>query len=410
MKVIQTEELVENRESHKPALIKSWCMNPEEGALRQASQLASLPFIFKHVALMPDTHLGFGMPIGGVVALEGVVGPNLVGVDIGCGMVSSKSSLEGIEKAQLQKIVDQIKIRIPVGFSRHIEPNPFRMPSANGIRNPHSIVYEEYEDACYQVGTLGSGNHFIEIQEDEQGKIWIMIHSGSRNIGFKVAKHYNDLAKELNEKWFSTVPKEYDLAFLPLDTVEAKNYLEEMEFCLEFAKANRDFMLDVVQEILSGFTGCSFEESINIHHNYAATENHFGKNVVVHRKGATSAKEGEMGIIPGSQGSSSYIVRGKGNRESFMSCSHGAGRKMGREHAKRTLDLAEEQAKLEARGILHSVYGVGDLDEAEGSYKNIDVVMAEQRDLVDIAVKLEPMAVVKAPGEQSRRRKKNRGK
>ena len=378
-------------------LIKTWCGEPEQGALDQAINLSLLPFVFRHVALMPDTHFGYGMPIGGVVATQGVVSPNMVGVDIGCGMCAVRTSLSEIAEDKLKGILRAIRTRIPVGFNHHKSSNPSRMPFENHIKiEEMPIVSREYDSATYQVGTLGGGNHFIEIQKDEEGRVWIMIHSGSRNLGLQVAKHYNNEAKRLNELWHSAVPVKHDLAFLPLETEEAVSYLEEMNYCLSFAEKNREFMLEVIKEIVYGFTGgCEFDFDVNIHHNYATMENHFGKNVMIHRKGATSAKDGELGIIPGSQGSSSYIVRGKGNRESYMSCSHGAGRKMGRKQAQRSLNLEEEKRKLEEQGILHSIRGVKDLDEASGAYKDIDVVMKEQEDLVEIVAKLRPMAVVK---------------
>jgi len=228
-----------------------------------------------------------------------------------------------------------------------------------------------------------------------------MIHSGSRNIGFKVAHHYNKLAKELNKKWKSEVPPSWDLAFLPIDGEEGQLYLREMQYCVDFALANRQLMMDRIKDIFYDIAfqdwdinlGRPFDETINIAHNYAKMENHFGKNVMIHRKGATLATEKTVGIIPGSQGTSSYIVQGKGNPDSFNSCSHGAGRKMSRSKAKEELNLEDEQAKL--KGIIHSVRNQQDLDEAPGSYKDIDVVMENQKDLVGILVKLTPLAVIK---------------
>jgi tRNA-splicing ligase RtcB (3'-phosphate/5'-hydroxy nucleic acid ligase) len=199
----------------------------------------------------------------------------------------------------------------------------------------------------------------------------------------------------MNERHFSNVPKEWELAFFPMDSEEGNRYAAEMQYCVEFALANRKRMMDQITRIFTDVTGAVFEPMINIAHNYAKLENHFGKNVLVHRKGATSAREGEIGIIPGSQGTSSYIVKGKGSRESFQSCSHGAGRKMGRHEAQRTLNLTNEQDKLNSKGILHAIRSVKDLDEASGAYKDIDTVMNEQRDLVETLVQLKPLAVVK---------------
>lgn len=222
-----------------------------------------------------------------------------------------------------------------------------------------------------------------------------MLHSGSRNFGYKIAKHYNDVAKGLNRKWYTSVPAEHDLAFLPLDTEEGIMYQIAMEYAVEFALANRLRMLKRIEEIFHNIGGFLIGRPINIAHNYARMENHFGRNVMVHRKGATSAKEDELGIIPGSQGTHSYIVRGLGNRDSFMSCSHGAGRVLGRKQACRTLDLAAEQKRLDDLGVIHALRTESDLEEAPGAYKNIDVVMENQKDLVEIVTELTPMAVIK---------------
>ncbi len=381
--------------------IFNWVSDIEDGALDQAKNLANLPFLFHHVALMPDCHQGYGMPIGGVIATEGVVIPNAVGVDIGCGMCSQKTNIkvEDFTTETLKLIMGDIRKAIPVGFNhRQTECEDTEMPQTKYKKLDHSkypVVCEQYDSAKKQLGTLGSGNHFIEIQKGDDGFIWIMIHSGSRNLGLKVAKHYNDIAKELNANYYSQVIKEKDLAFLVWDTVLANSYMREMQYCLDFALNNRMKMMDDIKGIFLHHTDCEFEDFINIHHNYASMENHYGKNVVVHRKGATNAKLGQLGIIPGSQGTCSYIVRGLGNKESFESCSHGAGRKMGRKDAKKRLNLKEEQKLLNDKGIIHSVRNVEDLDEAPGSYKDIDEVMGNQKDLVEIVIKLEPLGVIK---------------
>jgi len=383
-------------------VIKSWCESPEDSAIDQAKNLARLPFAFKQVCLMPDTHMGYGMPIGGILATKGVVVPNAVGVDIGCGMCAVKSSLTEVTTEELKIVLGGskdshggIRSMIPVGFSHQSKAQDECLMPPVGIWEEMPIVAREYPSALKQIGTLGGGNHFIEIQKGDDGFVWVMIHSGSRNIGLQVAKHYNDLAVSLNEKWFSSIPKKWELASLPLDSSEGAAYTREMQYCVDFAYANRRLMMDRIQAIIHESLGATFEAIINIAHNYARMENHFGKNVLVHRKGATSARDGEIGIIPGSQGTSSYIVRGKGNQESFTSCSHGAGRKMGRKEAVRSLSLEDEQRKLDEQGILHAVRGKSDLDEAPGSYKDIDVVMQEQADLVDPVVRLKPLAVVK---------------
>lgn len=374
--------------------IKSWCENPEDGALDQARNLTKLPFAFKQVCLMPDTHQGYGMPIGGVMATKGVIVPNAVGVDIGCGMGAVKTSLREIDIDTIKKIMGDIRETIPVGFNHHKEKQEGDFfNDAPDIK----VIQEQLQSAKYQLGTLGGGNHFIEIQKGSDGHIWFMIHSGSRNFGYKTAKHYNDLAQRLCQRWYSDLPpfKGQDgLAFLPMEE-KGGEYFKAMKFCLNFAYWNRDHMIKNVQKSIKNHISVTFENEINIHHNYATMENHFGSNVMVHRKGATSAVEGQLGLIPGSQGTSSYVVEGKGNPESFKSCSHGAGRKMGRKQAQRTLSLENEIKSLNDRGILHSIRNEKDLDEAPGSYKDIDVVMEEQKDLVDIKVKLEPLAVIK---------------
>ncbi len=377
--------------------IKLWLVDVEDGALQQAKNLANLPFAYRHVALMPDCHQGFGMPIGGVLALDEVIIPNAVGVDIGCGMCAVKTSLEHISHPQLKNIMADIRDVTPLGFKHHKTIQDEKDMPDNDDPYSLEVVSREYESARYQVGTLGGGNHFIEIQKGSDGKIWIMIHSGSRNIGKQVADHYNRLAIKLNEKWKSPVPRSAQLAYLPLDTKESHEYIKEMQYCVDFAFANRKLMMSRILDIFSDHFKSEFNAfpMINIAHNYASKEKHFGKEVIVHRKGATLADEGTVGIIPGSQGTKSYIVKGKGNPESFNSCSHGAGRVMGRKHAQRTLNLKEEIRKLNEKGVIHAVRSVRDLDEAASAYKDIDLVMKNQEDLVEILIELTPMAVIK---------------
>ncbi|OGX10815.1 MAG: RNA-splicing ligase RtcB [Omnitrophica bacterium RIFOXYB12_FULL_50_7] len=374
--------------------IKMWLEDIEEGAMSQLKNLANLPFAFKHIAVMPDSHQGYGMPIGGVLATKGMIIPNAVGVDIGCGMCAMRSSLESLDRETLKKILGEIKAAVPVGFNHHkTRQEDAHMP---GKPFEKGVVCErEYRHAIFQVGTLGGGNHFIEIQKGSDGFIWVMVHSGSRNLGKQVADHYNRMAIRLNEEWNSPVPKSYELAFLPENSDEGKAYIREMNYCVEFAFRSRKLMTERIAECFLRNTRGTFEPIINIAHNYARKENHFGQDVWVHRKGATSAREGEVGIIPGSQGTQSYIVKGKGNPESFQSCSHGAGRKMGRKQAQRSLNLQEEIRKMDAQGILHGIRGVHELDEAPGAYKDINEVMKQQSDLVDIWVELSPLGVVK---------------
>ena len=383
--------------------IKLWLDDLENGALEQAKHLANLPFAFRHIALMPDAHQGYGMPIGGVLAAEDVVIPNAVGVDIGCGICAVQTSVQEIEQDSLKKIMGDTRKRIPVGFNHHkkVQDESF-MPDGyaeNGL-DELKIVRKEYQAARKQVGTLGGGNHFIEIQQGNDGILWLMIHSGSRNLGYKVAHHYNKLAIELNRKWHSSVPEKWQLAFLPLDGRKGQDYLQEMQYCVNFALVNRRLMMQRVQEVFAEVVSevageVQFAKMINIAHNYAALEHHFKKDVVIHRKGATKAYADQLGIIPGSQGTASYIVRGKGEPESFMSCSHGAGRRMGRKQAQKELNLAGEQERLDAIGVIHGIRHVKDLDEAPGAYKDISQVMDNQRDLVDIVAELRPLAVIK---------------
>ncbi len=374
--------------------IKLWLDDLDDAAMQQAFNLANLPFVHKHIAIMPDAHMGFGMPIGGVLATLGEIIPNAVGVDIGCGMCAQKTNLQDLPQNLLKRIVSDIRQTIPVGFEHHkIPQGKDLMPdSAKIIKN--GIVHKEYQSALSQMGTLGSGNHFIEIQKDPAGYVWIMIHSGSRNIGLKVAEYYNKLAKTIGNKY--NIPQKFDLACLPFASQEGQNYFAEMNYCVEFALANRLHMMNFIKNIFSNvLNNVEFLDFINIAHNYAALEEHFGEQVIVHRKGATSAKAGELGIIPGAQGRKSYIVKGKGNPESFHSCSYGAGRIMSRAKAKDTLNLQEEINKLNESGILHGMHKRNDLDEAASAYKDLDQVMQNQTDLVEIVTPLFPLAVIK---------------
>ncbi len=379
--------------------IKLWLDDIEEGALEQARHLANLPFIHKHIAIMPDAHLGYGMPIGGVMATHDVVIPNAVGVDIGCGMCALQTSLTTISTDKLKEIMAAIRRLVPLGFKHHDKKQKSELmprPPSGLTLTDLPIVNQEYNNARTQLGTLGGGNHFIEIQKGSDGHIWIMIHSGSRNLGFKVANFYNRLAGQLNAHWGSNIPAKWQLAFLPLDSPEGRRYLAEMTYCVDFALANRTLMMERIKDVFQLImTPVTFGSFINIAHNYAALERHYDKDVMVHRKGATRAQAGEYGIIPGSQGAPSYIVRGKGNEESFQSCSHGAGRRMGRKQAQRQLDLAKEIHNLDEQGIIHALRSRRDLDEATGAYKNIDKVIDDQLELVEVVVSLRPLAVIK---------------
>ena len=374
--------------------IKLWLSDLEQGALDQAKNLANLPFAFRHIPIMPDSHQGYGMPIGSILATRKVVVPNAVGVDIGCGMCAVNTNLTEISRDQLKQVLGIARERIPVGSNWHTEKQDDQwMPELKG-KLP--LVERGYERAQKQVGSLGGGNHFIEIQQGSDGYIWIMIHSGSRNLGHSVAEYYDKGARQLNQRYFSSVTVDQDLAFLPIEEPLAHAYLDEMNYCIAFALSNRKLMMQRMVESLTEVMGeVVTGEIINKAHNYAAWEAHYGEQVLVHRKGATSAFKDELGMIPGSQGTSSYIVRGLGNPESFMSCSHGAGRRMGRKQAMRELSLEAEIARLDEMGVVHGMRNQSDLDEAVGAYKDIQEVMENQRDLAAIVVELKPLAVLK---------------
>jgi len=382
-------------------LIKMWLDTIEDGALQQIKNIANLSFVHKWVAVMPDSHQGYGMPIGGVVALNNIISPNMVGVDIGCGMcaVNTHIKADDVTEEQLKSILGGVRKVVPVGFAHHQKAQDEELMPSNRMTMLCKIVPEEYESARKSLGTLGGGNHFIEFQKSDEGEFWIMIHSGSRNLGFKVCNYYNEKAIEIAKKWHIPNVVEQDLTYFPADSDLGKEYIEEMQYCVDFAFANRKLMMDRVMGCVIGALGeFAPDPMINIAHNYASLENHMGKNVWVHRKGATRAYEGELGIIPGSMGTKSYIVRGLGNVQSFKSCSHGAGRVMSRSKASQT--LTEEEVNKAMEGIIYGRWGKtrkGGLDfgEAPQAYKDIDVVMENQKDLVEIVTELKPMAVIK---------------
>ncbi|MCW7753656.1 RtcB family protein [Desulfobotulus sp. H1] len=385
--------------------IRSWCQDPGPLTMTQAENLARHPRIFSHVALMPDCHPGYGMPIGGVAAFRDAVVPNAVGVDIGCGMCALATDSKGKpDKTLLQHMIARIQKRIPTGFNRHksaqhwdgLEEYREKLSRKPGWMGKESLLI-----AAQSLGTLGGGNHFIEIQVDREDRVWAMIHSGSRNLGKTIAEYYHREALKQNRKETIVLPSE-DLAFLDVHCAKGKDYIRDMSFALAFAGENRRRMMHTLKAILADTLGCGFENEVNIHHNYAAEETHFGYRVWVHRKGATAAHKGIRGIIPGSMGSPSYIVEGLGNPDSFCSCAHGAGRVMGRNEACRKLDAADVARSMQ--GIVHGDFpkirkgplkGMYDFGEAPGAYKDIDTVMACQSDLVTVLTRLQPLAVVK---------------
>jgi tRNA-splicing ligase RtcB len=372
--------------------ILSWAEDIEPSALEQAADAARMPYLVGHVALMPDVHAGYGVPIGTVMALDGLVVPNAVGVDIGCGMISRCFGNADYNTETLQEAVEVIKREVPTGFEVH------KHPIYNHITEDMPRYLRDDDNARQRtlksLGTLGGGNHFIELQRDTEGLLWATIHSGSRNAGLKIANHHHKIAEDLCSQWSARIPNK-DLSFLTLNSREGQAYWTDMNWALRYAQANRDKMMEIVTDAI-GYTIPDVDvgfKPINIHHNYASIEHHMGKNIVVHRKGAVLARKGTVGIIPGSQGTATYITEGLGNPASFNSSSHGAGRMMSRTRARKTLSLDTEQDKM--RGIIHSMTRGDHLDEAPGAYKEIDIVMEEQKDLTEIVTKLTPLASIK---------------
>jgi tRNA-splicing ligase RtcB (3'-phosphate/5'-hydroxy nucleic acid ligase) len=363
-----------------------------DSAIEQAKNLANHPLARQHIALMPDFHVGYGMPIGGVLATQGGVLPNAVGVDIGCGMIAVRTEVEAdsLDRETLPRVRQAIHRNVPVGFAKHEkaqklweggEPDPVRLP----------VIAEQVDGARMQIGTLGGGNHFVEVQRDQDGYVWLMVHSGSRNIGKRICDHYDKVARGYMTRMAVLVPSA-DLSYLPEDAPEHDEYLESMEWCLRFAEESRERMLSCALEAVESVTGRTFAYGtpVQTHHNYASREDHGRETVLVHRKGAVRARG--LVTIPGSMGTASYIARGKDNPASFGTCSHGAGRVLGRKEANRRITREAAEAAM-----AHVVFGIrdGDYDEMPQAYKDIDMVMANQSDLVEPEVRLTPMAVVK---------------
>lgn len=375
----------------------------ESGAREQAEWCARLPYAFHHIALMPDAHQGYAMPVGGVMALKGAVMPNAVGVDIGCGMVAARTDVKFWDvRKDIAQAAEEIFHEIPVGMKWHEQPQEGEViervqrkgKAKRRLKEQMPVVADKLDEIPFQLGTLGGGNHFIEFQKDEEGWLWLMLHSGSRNIGFTIANHYHKLAQEYCAAHDSTLPKDY--AMLPLGLPEAQQYHDQMQWAMDFAMQNRLRMLEVAFEMMEAVfsrpVGCTLE--VRTHHNYAAWETHFGEKVLVHRKGAVRALEGELVTIPGSMGTCSYIGRGKGFEGSFQSCSHGAGRCKGRLQAKR--EISEEDFAEQVKDIFIAAPSKKNIiDEAPAAYKDIEDVMRKQQHLVEPAFRLEPLAVVK---------------
>ncbi len=411
-----------NKHGHKKS-IKIWLKNSSEiegSCIEQALNLADLPFIHKWVALMPDTHMGYGMPIGGVIAAKGVIIPNAVGVDIGCGMVFFQTNIPArlvretdTAHGKLVEVITKTLLReIPVGFSHHKEMQDSVYLSSlldSGSEFEKELDFHPelaercFPSAFYQIGTLGGGNHFIELQEDESGNLCVMLHSGSRNVGKQVCDHFNRIARELNERWHTGIPSGYRLSFLPVEEPAGHSYLHWMQMALVFARENREAMKEKVKSILfnlvkkhTDFTGIVMDMEINAHHNYAALEHHYDENVWVHRKGAIRVREGELGIVPGAMGRASYIVRGLGNPDSFHSCSHGAGRKMGRKKALASYSEQDVLQELAEQSVVLGTHSTKEIaDESPFVYKDIDDVIAQEGDLALPILKLQTVAVVK---------------
>lgn len=371
---------------------------------QQALNLANLSILEAWVALMPDTHQGFGMPIGGVVAAKEHIIPNAVGVDIGCGMAFVETSLhkDQLKDFHIKKIIEEIMKRIPLGFKHHDEPQENHrltqlMENNQVWLQKNHLLYQEAKRVFYQLGTLGSGNHFIELQADTQGKICIMLHTGSRHFGLKVANYYNEKAIYHCKKKGDKHAIRAQLAYLPVNTDSGEQYARWMNLALEFAKENRTMIMERIQAVLREiFPTVTFTGSINAHHNYAALEMHEDEALWVHRKGAIRVAQGDLGIIPGAMGSYSYIVKGLGNPESFQSCSHGAGRHYSRKEAMRRFDKKDLLDTLKKEGVFVGVPDKSILtDESREAYKDITTVMNQQKDLVEIVKELRTVIVVK---------------
>lgn len=393
--------------------ILAWLQDPEQldaTCRQQAENLASLPFAFRHVALMPDTHGGFGMPIGGVLACEDILIPNAVGVDIGCGVAFARTNIPAkvlgeVQTSQgtlAQAMVSGIMRQIPTGFEHHQSRQSCQTLDAAQGQVQAKGDLPDLEEGYYQVGTLGGGNHFIELQEDQEGKLGIMVHSGSRNFGYKTARHFNQRAKAVAGDLPYEVPPAYDLAYLPANSSDGQRYRRWLQLCLDFAKENRERMMRVTQQVvadaLKRYAKLDMDVTLEVqaHHNYAVLEEHFGREVWVHRKGAIAANKGQWGLIPGAMGSYSYVTKGLGNADSFCSCSHGAGRAMGRKEALRSFSTEEVMQDLKRRGVvLGKIKKKDTAEEYRLAYKNIEDVMALQEDLMEPIWKLMTKAVVK---------------
>jgi tRNA-splicing ligase RtcB len=391
--------------------VKAWTMGVpfEEDARAQIERIARLPFIHRHVAVMPDVHLGKGATVGSVIATKRAIVPAAVGVDIGCGMMAVRTSLTASALPdELRPLRTAIEAAVPHGRTDNGGPNDrgawnrtppgtdqawaALLPGYQRIIAKHPRLDRGWH--VQHLGTLGTGNHFIEVCLDGEDHVWIMLHSGSRGVGNRIGSYFIELAKEDMRRWFINLPDQ-DLAYLPEGTEHFDDYVEAVHWAQEYARTNRELMMEAVLVALRTTELPPFEarlEAVNCHHNYVAVEHHFGENVFVTRKGAVRARQGELGIIPGSMGARSYIVRGLGNDQSFHSCSHGAGRAMSRTEARRRFSVADHQA---ATSGIECRKDEDVIDETPMAYKPIDAVMQAQRDLVEIVHTLRQVVCVK---------------
>lgn len=393
-------------------IIKAWKKGVqfEEQAVTQLKQTAQLPFIHKYIAAMPDCHWGMGSTVGTVLPTKGAVVPAAVGVDIGCGMMALRTSLTRADLGDLKSVRAAIEKAVPHGRTNNGGEGDVGSWSEtpDWIRRTwdydFSPLYEEIVTAYpgararrthEHLGTLGTGNHFIELAEEEgKSQVWIVLHSGSRGLGNKIGSHFTRVAQELCDKFFITLPHR-DLAYLPQGTDEFNDYMKAVNLAQRFAWSNRQIMMHRVKMALAdivGDSGVNELENVHCHHNYIAHERHFGENVLVTRKGAVRAELGDLGIIPGSMGARTYIVRGLGNRDSFCTCSHGAGRAMSRTQALK--QFTEEDHAKATQGV-ECIKDRSVLDETPGAYKDINAVMAAQSDLVEPLYILKQFVCVK---------------
>ena len=397
------------REGAKP--IKAWTRGVPfgENAKDQLVRIAQLPFIHKWVAAMPDVHVGKGATVGSVIATDKAVIPAAVGVDIGCGMMAVRTSLTARQLPDsVAQVRSAIEAAVPHGRTNHggrgdrgawgESPKRHQDKWAE-LSQRYDAILEKHPkigrgNDLSHLGTLGTGNHFIEVCLDEQDRVWLMLHSGSRGVGNRIGRYFISLAKQDMRKFFIHLP-DADLAYLPQGTENFTDYTEAVGWAQDYARENRVLMMQSALDALrkTGLpTFDAYLEAVNCHHNYVAWEKHYGKNVLVTRKGAVRARVGDLGIIPGSMGTRSYIVRGRGNPESFHSCSHGAGRVMTRTEAKRRFTV-EDHAKATAHVECRKDAEV--IDETPAAYKSIDAVMEAQRDLVDVLYTLRQIVCVK---------------